>query len=265
MEYKRSLQSKDTLPKRDIASDAPTSLPASPHPLQKLISPNSNSRLQRVYQQQVISQLGGTIGNTALQRLLIQREDAGTTSTATPTAATATPAATPTADAEAKPPAPAVKHYSLKDSSIVLTATVETKIGEIADKYYDKNKKDLVVTSGTRTAAEQASAMYTKLEGGDTLSVYANKTAVADIKKAYDDAKTAKKSKDEIIAAMKDVIQGQVDKKIYISDHLKEGAVDIRNNDMSADDKKKFVEASKEAGITPLEETIPPHFHLEIN
>lgn len=81
--------------------------------------------------------------------------------------------------------------------------------------------------SGTRTSQSQATAMYGKLSGGDQLTVYANQTAAKEIKKAYDNAVTSKKSKSDTISDMKAVIDTQISKMTYISKHLKVGAVDV--------------------------------------
>jgi hypothetical protein len=161
----------------------------------------------------------------------------------------------------------AEKHYSLKEGEdIKLSADVEAKVSALADAYYKKRKKNIVITSGTRTVAEQASAMYTKLEEGDDLAVYTNQKAVKQIKDAYNSAKKAKKSDAEIKAAMTAVIQKQVDDGTYISNHLRAGAFDVRNNDMDGADKKAFKEAaaSVDGLAAPIEEGKPPHFHLQL-
>lgn len=144
-----------------------------------------------------------------------------------------------------------------------LSADIKQKVKKIADKYHSDTGKTIVVTSGARPPARQAKAMYRKLEGGDDLSVYRNKKAVAAIKKAYNDAKTAKKSETEIIKAMAEVIEEQVKKGVYISRHLRAGAVDIRSRDMSAKQKQAFRKAAKGIAKSIILETIPPHFHLQ--
>src|SRR5205809_642139 len=160
---------------------------------------------------------------------------------------------------------PLTKHYSLKPG-VVLTEKVESKIAEIANEFFKASKKDLVVTSGSRTAAEKAAAMYTKLSLGDDLSEYVNKPARDEIKKAYDDGKSAGKTESEIQKDMTKVIQGQMDVGVYISNHLLEGAVDVRIKDLTADEKKALKEAIKKGlGKDPLPESTPPHFHLEIS
>lgn len=155
------------------------------------------------------------------------------------------------------------EHYSLK-SGVVLSINIKNKVKKIADKYFVLAKKDIVVTSGTRTSQSQAEAMYGKLSGGDQLTVYSNQTAAKEIKKAYDDAVVAKKSKLDIISDMKSVIDSQISKMIYISKHLKVGAVDIRSKDMTTAEKVSFKSAATGVAIKVILETTPPHFHLSL-
>ena len=154
------------------------------------------------------------------------------------------------------------ENYSLK-KGVSLTATIKLKVKKIADKYHTATTKTIVVTSGTRTSLSQATAMYGKLAGGDQLTVYKNQTAAKEIKKAYQDGVKAKKSKADIIDDMKAVIDGQIKKRVYISKHLKSGAVDIRSKDMTFKEKDEFKKAAKGTAVSVILETTPPHFHLQ--
>ncbi len=155
------------------------------------------------------------------------------------------------------------EHYTLK-AGVVLSITIKAKVKKIADKYYALTKKDIVVTSGARSSQSQASAMYGKLSGGDQLTVYSNQTAAKEIKKSYTDAVAAKKSKADTIAAMKAVIDTQISKMIYISKHLKTGAVDVRSKNMTVAEKAHLKSAATGIAIKIILETTPPHFHLSL-
>ena len=155
------------------------------------------------------------------------------------------------------------EHYSLK-SGVVLSINIKSKVKKIADNYFVLAKKDIVVTSGTRTSQSQAEAMYGKLSGGDQLTVYSNQVAAKEIKKAYDDAVVAKKSKLDIISDMKSVIDSQIAKMIYISKHLKVGAIDVRSKVMTTAEKTQFKSAAAGIAIKVILETTPPHFHLSL-
>lgn len=154
------------------------------------------------------------------------------------------------------------KNYALK-TSVTLSADILVKVKKIADNYYRETKKKITVTSGTRTSQSQADAMYSKLSAGDKLTVYKNQSAATKIKKAFVDGGNAKKSKADIILDIKSVIDDQIKKGIYISKHLKKGAIDVRSRDMTRDEKETFKKAAKGVAVTVILETTPPHFHLQ--
>jgi hypothetical protein len=152
-------------------------------------------------------------------------------------------------------------------ADVDLSDTVAAKISRIDELYARRTGKHVTVTSGTRDAARQAKAMYKMLRlGGDVMRLYRNKEAVREIKQAYDGARGAGRSPDEVVTAMYDVIQRQIARGVYISAHLRAGAVDVRNRDMSAAERKAFVAAASEAGgVALLDEATPPHFHLQVD
>ena len=99
---------------------------------------------------------------------------------------------------------------------ITLPIGIKVKVKKIADEYYSLTKKKIVVTSGARTAKSQAEAMYGKLSGGDSLTIYKNQIAAKEIKKAYDDGSAAKKQKNEIISDIEKTIDSQIKKRISL-------------------------------------------------
>jgi len=150
---------------------------------------------------------------------------------------------------------------------VTLADAVADKVDAIDDAYARRTGKHLTVTSGTRDPARQAKAMYKMLRlGGDPIRLYRNKEAAREIKRAYDEARAAGKSPDAVVGAMHGVIEGQITRGVYISAHLRAGAVDIRSRDMSKSQKKAFVAAVAEVkNVSLLEESTPPHFHLQID
>jgi hypothetical protein len=154
-------------------------------------------------------------------------------------------------------------HYTLADG-VTLSTDIETKVAEIAADYYASRSKDIVVTSGTRSAASQAEAMYVKLQAGDDiLKLYGNKTAAKAVKRAYDDGTAAKQPRAAVVDAMRQVLEGQIAADVYLSKHLKAGAVDVRSRDMTAADKTAFRKAAKGQATKIILETTPPHWHLQ--
>jgi len=150
---------------------------------------------------------------------------------------------------------------------VTLPAVVKEKMTRLADIYWRRTGKALVVTSGTRDAASQAEAMHELFRlGADVTSLYRNKMALGEIKRAYDEARSSARPTSAVIAAMTEVIRRQMDRGIFISAHLRAGAVDIRNRDMTTSEKRALIEAVGEVdGVTALEESRPPHYHLQVD
>lgn len=105
--------------------------------------------------------------------------------------------------------------------------------------------------------------MFGKLAGGDKLAVYKDQLAAKEVIKIYDDSIAAKKSKNQVVEEIKAVIDKQIRDQKFISQHLKQGAVDIRCRDMSVIEKSDLKKAAKGVGAVVILETIPPHFHLQ--
>jgi hypothetical protein len=150
---------------------------------------------------------------------------------------------------------------------VTLSQLVKEKLTRIADAYHRRTGKALVITSGTRDAADQAEAMYDLIQlGADVVSLYKNKSALLEIKEAYDQARAAAKPTSGVVAAMAEVIRRQMNRGVFISAHLRAGAVDVRNRDMTAAEKRALLDAVGEVGgVTALEESRPPHVHLQVD
>lgn len=150
---------------------------------------------------------------------------------------------------------------------VVLAGPVAEKVDAIDDAYFRRTGKHLTVTSGTRDAGQQARAMYKMMRlGGDPMRLYRNKEAAREIKRAYEQARAAKKSPDGIVNEMYSVIQQQIAQGVYISAHLRAGAVDVRSRDLNGTEKKHFAAAlANMKDVQMLEEFTPPHFHLQID
>jgi len=141
---------------------------------------------------------------------------------------------------------------------------IADKLARIAEHYHKRTGKTLVVTSGTRDPDSQAEAIYDKLLGGDDIvRLYRNKDAAQELKTAFE--RNRHRGKAAAIAAMEKTIRGQISRGIYISSHLRAGAADIRSTDMTPLDRRHFVEgALATKGVSVLYETIPPHFHVQL-
>lgn len=155
-------------------------------------------------------------------------------------------------------------HFTKKTSSVILTPAVEKKADEIADAFFAQAKKNIVVTDGSRTAADQASRVFDKIKAHD-LSIFLNQKAAQEIKQAHDIAVAAGKSKAKVLEAMTAVIEDQIKRKVFISKHLTGRAFDVRSKDMTAQHKKVFKQVVQHmGGVSMIEEGKPPHFHIQL-
>jgi hypothetical protein len=148
--------------------------------------------------------------------------------------------------------------------NVSLSDEAASKLAQINDAFSQKTREHIVITSGTRDPAQQAKAMYKMLElGADILRLYKNKSAAREIQRTYD--ATHDKPKEEAVVALYEVIKGQIARGIYISAHLRAGAVDVRSRSMSPAERHAFVKAVADVGgVMLLEESKPPHYHLQI-
>ena len=155
--------------------------------------------------------------------------------------------------------------YKIKNSSIILPSDIHDKINLIGKEYFEKTRKMLTITSGNRTAKQQAEAMYPNLKAG-TLQKYSNKQALKEIQDHYNMTLKNKPNmtEKEIISELTQIIQYQINLDIYISKHLRRGALDIRSKDMSDEDKKIFIDILKKHKVAYYDETNTqrPHYHL---
>ncbi len=152
----------------------------------------------------------------------------------------------------------------LRDVS--LSQKVEDKLSAMAASFRKRSGKTFVVTSGTRAPDSQAGIIFAKLSRGEDLSrLYKDKSAVAELKRVFDDAKAAKRSRDATIAELAAAIRAQMKRGIFVSAHLRAGAADIRSTTMDAADKKIFVDVAREVGgVSVMHEASPPHFHIQL-
>ena len=154
-------------------------------------------------------------------------------------------------------------HFTRKSAAVVLTPALERKADEVADAFFAQTTKNIVVTDGVRTPAEQALQVFNKIRAND-LSIYLNQKAAQEIKRAHDVAVKAGKSRAEVLKAMTLVIEDQVARKVFISRHLTRQAFDVRSRDMTAGQKRIFKQVVQDIGVSMIEEGKPPHFHIQI-
>lgn len=150
---------------------------------------------------------------------------------------------------------------------VTLSPHVAARLARLDEEFFRRTRKHLVVVSGTRDPARQAKAMYSVIQhGGSLLKLYEDREAALEIKQAHDQAVAAGKPPAAVIAAMQAQLRAQMDRGVYISAHLRAGAVDVRNTTLSVQEKRIFRAIVQDMdGVRMLEEHHPPHIHLQID
>jgi hypothetical protein len=155
------------------------------------------------------------------------------------------------------------RHWSVKDRSVHIPPHLAGRIDQIANAYYARTHKNLVITDGKRLPGEQAQAIYNKIVGDGVAAVrrlYLNQTLINQIIAAYRN-NTGQAAK---LRAMTATIQAQVNRGQYISRHLSGNGFDVRSRDMTAADRQAFVAAVTAAGGRLINEGgSQPHFHVQ--
>lgn len=109
----------------------------------------------------------------------------------------------------------------------------------------------LVVTDGSRTPRRQAEELLASLEQGvNVWGLYSQDDLVTEAMEGYPD-----------LDAMEAILQSQVDRGLYLSDHMRGDAVDLRTRGLSADQVDLVMATAVELGAQALDEG--DHVHVE--
>lgn len=136
-----------------------------------------------------------------------------------------------------------------QNSGVKISKKISPILESIAADFEKKYKKKIHVTSGTRDAHSQAVAMYTNFTSENGTSAQRRKykstahPAFDAIAKAFDNKK--KQPKEECVGEMKNVIEAQFAKGNIISQHMHEGATDIRTKDLNKKEIDYLIELLK--------------------
>lgn len=155
------------------------------------------------------------------------------------------------------------RRYTVADG-VQLGGRMERVIARIAREFHRRTGRGIHVTSGTRSAREQARAMFHKLRRGQRLTrLYRDYDAASEIQRAY--RRHRREGTGRCVRAMARVIRSQVQRGCYISRHLRASAADVRSRDMTRREQRIFRQVV--AGfdeVSLLQEGTPPHFHLQL-
>lgn len=154
-----------------------------------------------------------------------------------------------------------------KRKGVRMPRTVERRVAAFARQFYRRTGHPLVITSGYRTANEQAALMYVKARQGKwrLMKLYRKTNLALEIYSAY--RKKRRKGRDAAVKAMAATIQRQVRQGKYISAHLYKGAVDIRSVGMGRSLRRLFRRLARAipGSRLVLRERRPPHWHIELS
>lgn len=142
------------------------------------------------------------------------------------------------------------------------------RLERIAARYYERTRRRLVVTGGTRQPQLQARLMYDKLaHGDDLLKLYENQAAALEIRAVYRSGVAHRVPKSVLVKSIRKTIVTQMAHGVYVSKHLSAGAADVRSRGMSASQEQAMRAAvAAEPGVQLLDERsgAEPHFHLDL-
>ncbi len=149
------------------------------------------------------------------------------------------------------------KHYDVA-KDILMTRKLEKKLAEVAKIYFEEKGTKLFITSGYRPPERQAPAIYNNIIRKGEVRVrntYKNKVAIDQILAAY---RANKNAPQKAIDAIRETIEKQVKRGVYISNHLLSNAIDIR---VTANFKILGKAAARVGGRVITE---GDHFHMEL-
>lgn len=126
--------------------------------------------------------------------------------------------------AQRAPAPPAIRFHHR--GGLDLSEPVIASANELSDSISRDTGYRIFVTSGRRNERRQAEAMYDNYVRR-TEPHYVNVSAERAIRHAFDRARKNGKSRDEIIGDMENVLKSQTQHNIFISRHMRSGAIDI--------------------------------------
>jgi hypothetical protein len=126
--------------------------------------------------------------------------------------------------AQKSPASQAIRfHYR---GGLDLSEPVIAKANALSDSIRSATKYSIVVTSGRRDEHRQAEAMYNNYVEGDPPR-YGNHTAERAVHRAFDRGRKASMARGQIISDMTEVLKAQTSRGIFLSPHMRSGAIDI--------------------------------------
>lgn len=157
-----------------------------------------------------------------------------------------------------------------KSSAVVATTAITNFLEDLRTTIPDSEVETLVVTSGERTAAAQASAIYTKRSLHKCSSAISTTPASSDPCYAIYDLYSNKTLIMEALkvanstALMQEVFQKQMDRGEFLSRHMSGLGIDIRTSNLTTAQRNYVIKQAKALSANAIYENDPPHIHIGI-
>lgn len=185
---------------------------------------------------------------------------------ATTSTAKAQKATTPATTAKAQQPTPSRPYFSkgsrqqakLKSPA----ATANRRWRQIQRIYVNRTKRPLIATSRKRTPSDQARVTRQNIRRYGVryvLNLYRNGPAIREIVRAW---RVNRKSMRKAQAAMTEVITAQVNRGVFVSDHLRGVAVDVRTRGRNGARMGILRDVAQQVGATVYKEV--DHAHIKL-
>ncbi|MDT5268858.1 MAG: hypothetical protein QOH49_1044 [Acidobacteriota bacterium] len=149
-------------------------------------------------------------------------------------------------------------HFTVA-SSILMTASLQEKVANLANHYFAIISNGLIITSGYRPPDRQSKAMFDKIvtEGETSVrNLYKNKTLIDEILNVY---RQNKSNPAVAVAEIQKTIEGQMKRGKFISNHLLSNAIDVRKATTNLASLRTAV--SQVGGRVVVEGN---HYHIEL-
>jgi hypothetical protein len=157
-------------------------------------------------------------------------------------------------------------HLDVQASNLTLTGLARDRLQRIAARYFKATHHRLVITGGLRTPKRQAELMLEKLQHGEDLLLLYDKSPALEVRAAYRQGLAKHHRKPQLVRDLRETIEAQIRRGIYISRHLQAGAADVRSFGMTAARIQAFRAAvAAEPGVTILDEREAAQAHLHLS
>ncbi|WP_408891624.1 hypothetical protein ACJ2CR_19370 [Myxococcus faecalis] len=148
---------------------------------------------------------------------------------------------------------------------------VRARVEWVASAFLALTGKRIVLSSGVRTVKRTAELFiekYDSPQGGVEYlhRLYGNDAAITEITDSIEQARVEGASPETVTDRVAKVIHAQIARGVYVSRHLVEGAVDVSYLNLHPAEVRLLKTLAQQVpGALAIDETVPPHLHLQFN